>query len=92
MCGSFTLNAGTFTYDPFVGVGFNITGNDQTPADISDLEGVCIAYTASVTPTLELGLGEDQEIGYDNPFKSLAKSTAGTVAKIAHCNNAQLTF
>lgn len=85
VCGSFSLNAGTLTYKPFVGVFFNVagtetsTGGDATPADASAWGGLCITYTVDVTAFLELSLGEeiDAAVGYDIPYVSLPKTAAG---------------
>lgn len=84
VCGTFTLNAGTLTYKPFVGIGFNVagtataTGGAATPADASAWGGICITYTVDVAASLELGLGDEKDaaIGYDNPFVALPKSAS----------------
>jgi hypothetical protein len=54
-------------------------------ADATAMGGVCIAYSVDVGASLEMGLGdaEDKALGYDNPFVTLAKSTAGTVKEFA---------
>ena len=91
VCGSAELNKGTLTYNPFVGIGFNVVGEtsatDKTPAagDASAWGGVCITYTSDAAPSLELGLGDavDATIGYANPAASLPKSTAGTKKALA---------
>ena len=91
VCGTFKLSKGTLTYDPFVGVGFNIAGSEDADADVmvaadaTAMGGVCIAYSVDVGASLEMGLGdaEDKALGYDNPFVTLAKSTAGTVKEFA---------
>ena len=87
VCGTFSLNKGTLTYEPFVGVGFNLAGVPEgstaaDQADASAMGGVCITYTVDVAASFEMGLGDagDAEIGYDNPAASLAKaSSAKTV-------------
>ena len=90
VCGTAVLDKGTLTYNPFVGIGFNVVGEtsktDPTPeaGDASAWGGVCITYTSDAAPALELGLGAfDQEIGYANPAASLPKSTAGTKKALA---------
>ena len=91
VCGTFKLSKGTLTYDPFVGIGFNVAGSEDADsevmvaADATAMGGVCIGYSVDVGATLEMGLGdaEDKAIGYDNPFVTLAKSTAGTVKEFA---------
>lgn len=84
VCGTFTLSKGTLTYKPFVGIGFNLVDGSQSPADASAWGGVCITYTVDAQATLEMGLGDagDAEIGFDNPFVTLPKSsTASTLNK-----------
>ena len=91
VCGTFKLSKGTLTYDPFVGIGFNVAGSEDADsevmvaADATAMGGVCIAYSVDVGASLEMGLGdaEDKALGYDNPFVTLAKSTAGTVKEFA---------
>ena len=89
VCGTFSLNEGTLYsdpfVDPFVGVAFNVAGEDddytQVSADVSAWEGLCVAYSSTNDIELSLGLGDavDAEIGYNNPFVTLAKSPEGTV-------------
>jgi len=86
LCGSFSLNKGSVTYNPFVGVAFNIAGTEdnsgaQYTADASAWGGVCVAYSSTVDMALLMGLGDagDADIGYDNPSATLEKSETGTV-------------
>ena len=91
VCGTFKLSKGTLTYDPFVGIGFNVAGSTDADsevmvaADATAMGGVCIAYSVDVGASLEMGLGdaEDKALGYDNPFVTLAKSATGTVKEFA---------
>lgn len=89
VCGSADLSKGTLTYQPFVGVGFNVVGEgpDRTPqpGDASSWGGVCITYrSADVAPSLELSLGDvDAEIGYALPAANLSKSSVGAMKKLA---------
>jgi len=85
-CASFELNKGTLPYNPFVGFGFNIAGeNEETrnpeAADASAWGGLCVAYTSTHDIALELGFGSavDAEIGYDNPSVKMPKSEEGIV-------------
>lgn len=79
ICADVTLSAGTLTYDPFMGFGFNVAGEDASgnadPADASAWGGICIAYTSTLVPIVELGLGDagDEAVAYDNPFIKLVK-------------------
>ena len=93
VCGTFSLNKGTLTYEPFVGIGFNLAGVPEgstaaDQADASAMGGVCITYSVDVGASLEMGLGdaEDKALGYDNPFVTLTKSTAGTVKDFTWAN------
>ena len=84
VCGTYVLNAGTLTYDPFVGIGFNIAGTadpeDEEPMVAVDasakMEGICITYTVDTKATLEMGLGDagDKSVAYDNPFIELTST------------------
>ena len=76
------------TYQPFVGIGFNVVGEgangDPEPGDATAWGGICITYSSAAAPTLELGLGSfDAEIGYANPAANLNKSAAGTSKVLA---------
>ena len=94
VCGTFTLSKGTLTYDPFVGIGFNVAGSEDADSDImvaadaTAMGGVCIAYSVDAGASLEMGLGdaEDKALGYDNPFVTLAKSSGGTVKEFTWAN------
>ena len=88
VCGTAILDKGTLTYQPFVGIGFNVVGEgasgDPEPGDATAWGGVCITYSSAAAPTLELGLGSfDAEIGYANPAANLNKSAAGTSKVLA---------
>ncbi|SHK83915.1 T9SS type A sorting domain-containing protein [Fibrobacter sp. UWB12] len=86
ICGSAVLDKGILTYNPFVGIGFNVVGEDASgnpvPGDASAWGGLCITYTSSVAPSLELGLGEfDATIGYANPATLLSKAASASTSK-----------
>ena len=83
ICGTAALAKGSLTYNPFVGIGFNVVGEgasgDPVPGDASAWGGLCITYTSAAAPTLELGLGDfDATIGYANPSFSLAKAASSS--------------
>lgn len=85
LCGKAVLDQGSLVYQPYVAVGFNLAGEsyDGGKADIVDasaMGGVCITYTSSTQPVLEMGLGEEMDaaIGYANPAIILPKSISGT--------------
>ena len=83
ICGSFELNSkGTLTYDPFVGVYFNIAGTDDggapTTADASSWGGICLDYSSTHEITIELGIGSrDKLLAYDNPIVKLQSGGTG---------------
>ncbi len=87
ICGSAVLDKGILTYNPFVGIGFNVVGEDASgnpvPGDASSWGGICITYTSAAAPSLELGLGDfDATIGYANPSFSLAKAASAHANKV----------
>jgi len=81
VCGTAALVKGKLTYQPFVGIGFNVVGEaegggDPVPGDASAWGGLCITYTVTAQANLELGLGElDAKIKYANPTVTLAKGS-----------------
>ena len=82
ICGTARLSKGTLTYNPFVGLGFNVAGEisekDWTLAtsDASTWGGLCVTYTSDTDIALELGLGEkiDSTMNYANPAVTLPAS------------------
>ncbi|MCF0222308.1 MAG: hypothetical protein HUK19_08445 [Fibrobacter sp.] len=87
LCGTFDLNKGSLEESPFVGVAFPVAGSDEGGSvhvgDASEWGGLCVAYSADLPISLELGLGAagDSALAYDNPSVTLAKSAEGTVAR-----------
>lgn len=74
LCGTVTLGAG---YDyPFAGLGFNLTGPDQTGADVTAWGGLCITYTASVASTLEIAPEDEATVTEYNNYMSKLKVAA----------------
>ena len=84
VCGTFKLNKGALTYDPFVRVGFNVAGfdshGDALTADVSNWTGICLMYKASQSAILVLDVGDslNKALEYDLPFAILPKSAAGS--------------
>jgi hypothetical protein len=91
ICGHVVLSGAALSYDPFVGIGFNIVGeasaDDKTPvaADVTDWGGIFITYSSTLAAVLELGLGDvvDKALEYDNPVAKLPKSSEGTTKVIS---------
>lgn len=83
LCGEFQLD-GSALYDPFVIIGFFLVGLDSNgkdiAVDVSNWEGICIQYTASVAPAILLDLGDsvNKTLEYDVPMVRLPKSSFGT--------------
>lgn len=74
LCGQVTLGAG---YDyPFAGLGFNLTGPDQTGADVTAWGGLCITYTAGVAPILEIAPENEATVTEYNNYMSKLKVAA----------------
>ena len=88
VCGTASLDKGSLTYNPFIGIGFNVLGEaegggDPEAGDASAWGGICISYASEAAPELELGLGSvDADILYANPAAKLKKATAGNVADL----------
>ena len=67
------LVTGTLPYNPFCNIGFNVAGFDSSgnaiSADVSDWNGICVLYEGSISPTIQLDLGDslNQIIGYSLP-------------------------
>ena len=82
LCGNVSLGAG---YDyPFAGLGFNLTGPDQTGADVTSWGGVCITYSASVAPILEIAPENEATVTeYNNYMSKLKVAASKTTVNIA---------
>ena len=84
LCGTFELNKGALTYDPFVQVGFYVAGFDSNgvalSADVSNWTGICLMYRADIGASLVLDVGDslNQVLKYDLPFMTLPKSLSGS--------------
>lgn len=67
------LVKGDLSYDPFCDIGFNVAGFDSkghaVSADISSWNGICVLYQGSISPTIQLDLGDsvNQKIGRTLP-------------------------
>lgn len=82
LCGNVSLGAG---YDyPFAGLGFNLTGPDQTGADVTSWGGVCITYSASVAPILEVAPEDEATVTeYNNYMSKLKVAASKTTVDLA---------
>lgn len=82
LCGNVSLGAG---YDyPFAGLGFNLTGPDQTGADVTSWGGVCITYSASVAPILEVAPENEATVTeYNNYMSKLKVAASKTTVNVA---------
>lgn len=82
LCGNVSLGAG---YDyPFAGLGFNLTGPDQTGADVTSWGGVCITYSASVAPVLEIAPEDEATVTeYNNYMSKLKVAASKTTVNLA---------
>lgn len=82
LCGNVSLGAG---YDyPFAGLGFNLTGPDQTGTDVTSWGGVCITYSASVAPILEIAPENEATVTeYNNYMSKLKVAASKTTVNLA---------
>ncbi len=98
ICGNIVLDQGSLDYRPYVGLSFNIAGEDkngkQMTADVTDMKGLCISYVSDFPAKLKLGLGDslDKEINYSNHDVYLPKAEYGTVQKFAWSDFTQTGF
>ena len=75
------LVKGNLTYSPFVDIGFNVAGFDSNgvalSADISNWNGICIAYKSDVAIALILDLGDsiNKDLDWGMPSVSLTKAS-----------------
>lgn len=82
LCGNVSLGAG-YNY-PFAGLGFNLTGPDQTGADVTSWGGVCITYSASVAPILEVAPENEATVTeYNNYMSKLKVAASKTTVNLA---------
>lgn len=65
---------------PFAGVGFNVVNDSEKGADITNWEGVCLAYSSTMPFAIEL-VPENERVvtEYNNYKASVSKSTAVNV-------------
>ena len=72
-------------YDyPFAGLGFNLTGPDQTGADVTAWGGLCITYTAGVAPILEIAPENEATVTeYNNYMKKLQVAASASTSNLA---------
>ena len=84
VCGTAILDEGDLYYQPFVGIGFNLAGENNdgniATADAAGMGGICITYSSDAAPTLEMSLGDhlDATLEYALPAVALPKSPSGT--------------
>ncbi|MCQ2123027.1 MAG: hypothetical protein MJZ25_02465 [Fibrobacter sp.] len=84
VCGTAHFDKGTVTYDPFVGIGFNLVGEDEKgnvqSGDITGWTKICIHYSSDISAELQLGFTDEytkDSLGFDVPKKGLQKSSSG---------------
>ena len=75
VCGTATMG-GPYKY-PFVGVGFNIGGENQDGFDISGWGGICITYKSTgIAPALEIAPADEASVTEYNNYKASLKITS----------------
>ena len=81
LSGEARLDKGGLTYNPFVRVGFYVAGFDSCgvalSADITNWNGICVAFKSDVGPVLELDLGDslNKELSWALPMVSLRRAS-----------------
>jgi hypothetical protein len=81
----FLVHRGKSPYSPYVNIGFNVAGFDSNgvalSTDISDWNGLCIAYSIATPFDVVLDLGDslNKKLEYALPAVSLPKSHFGVV-------------
>jgi len=82
LCGDFSLGNG-YKY-PFVGLGFNLMGPDQTGGDVTAWGGLCLIYsTTGTAPTLEVSPEDEKNYTeYNNYASKLAVSPTATTVTL----------
>jgi hypothetical protein len=81
LCGTATMG-GPYKY-PFVGIGFNVGGEDKDKGfDISSWGGICIGYKSTgIAPALEIAPADEEgTTGYNN-FKAKLKITEDVIVE-----------
>ena len=84
LCGEFHLDGPSLQYDPYVQVGFFMVGRDpdgkDITVDVSNWEGICVQYSATVSMALLLDLGDsvNRAVELDLPLVWLPKSLGET--------------
>lgn len=82
LCGNVSL--GTGADYPFAGVGFNLTGPEQTGADVSGWGGLCVTYTSTITFHVDLGPeAEADYTKYNNYVVKMKVSATKTTVNLA---------
>ncbi len=81
VCGTFRLDMGDLSYNPYVSVGFNVAGfdNEGKPksVDVSNWGGICLEYKSDIAVAIVLDLGDslNQKLGMALPVVVLSRSS-----------------
>ena len=73
------LDKGSLSCDPYFNLGFYVAGFDSNgvalSADISNWNGICIMYSGTISPTLQLDLGDslNKKLGHVLPSVTMSK-------------------
>ena len=88
LCATFNLNKGTLSYNPYVGVGFNIAGVDEsgaaTAVNASSMGGIEVTYVSDIALSVEMGLTAQTEAAYDYdlPIAALPRTSTPITKRI----------
>jgi len=77
LCGTGSLDKGTLTYDPSLGLKFYLSNDSLMENDVSSWNGICIVYKANLLGSIEIApnWNDTKKLGYDLPFVQLPKTT-----------------
>ncbi len=84
ICGTARLSKGTLTYNPFVGLGFNVAGEisekdwSLATGDASTWGGLCVTYTSDTDIALELDIDDTDDPIIDNASPAVKLPTSKT--------------
>lgn len=76
LCGTGSLDKGALTYDPFLGLKFDLSNDSTVGNDVSSWNGICIVYKSNLEGSIEIvpNYTDVIYIGYAFPIVYLPKT------------------